>query len=242
MSNTERIKIIVLRILMLLLFFLLWRISQSLISMFKSQEVFSGCILDQALKMSTPVNAFLNTHVVVTKILLILLTLEIDCLTLFIFIYSAFSKSARIVIGLGILMILRQFCQMMVLLPFPKGLIWFNPHFPTLFVTYTIRNDFFFSGHTALTVFAALAIGRIFKYKYIGLLKWGLIIFQIFGVLAIRVHYFMDIYAAFMTALVVDNLVWKLRLPQWLDYSDYQKNTLLDRIVDRLKRASRLHT
>src|SRR5947208_10798262 len=51
---------------------------------------------------------------------------------------------------------LRQICQGFCTLPPPPGIIWRNPGFPALLVTYGVGNDFFFSGHTALAVLGAI--------------------------------------------------------------------------------------
>src|SRR5438876_7065812 len=51
---------------------------------------------------------------------------------------------------------LRQVCQSLCTLPPPPGIIWRNPGFPALLVTYEVGNDFFFSGHTALAVLGAI--------------------------------------------------------------------------------------
>jgi len=40
-------------------------------------------------------------------------------------------------------------------LPAPPGMLWRDPGFPSLLVTYSVGNDFFFSGHTAFAVFGA---------------------------------------------------------------------------------------
>lgn len=187
--------------------------------------LFNGCITDEVHRLTGFINTYLNEHKPISTILLILTSLEVDILTLFIFFHSIFSKSARLVIGLVILMLLRQICQMLVLLPFPQGLIWYDPHFPTLFVTYEVRNDFFFSGHTALVTYAATAIRQIYKkQKYIVFFTWGLILFQCSVVLVLRAHYFMDVFAAFFVALVVYNFAQKIQLPYWLDSEENRMN------------------
>ena len=53
---------------------------------------------------------------------------------------------------------LRQISQGMCSLPKPPGVLWMDPGFPTLLVTYKVSNDFFFSGHTALAVLSAIEI------------------------------------------------------------------------------------
>lgn len=56
---------------------------------------------------------------------------------------------------------MRQACQAIVVLPAPPGIIWRDPGFPSLFVTYTVGNDFFFSGHTALAVYGAIQLATL---------------------------------------------------------------------------------
>ena len=46
-------------------------------------------------------------------------------------------------------------------MPAPPGIIWRHPGFPSLFVTYAVGNDFFFSGHTALAVFGAIQLASL---------------------------------------------------------------------------------
>jgi len=215
-----RFRIIICRLIGLCFMFYCWHLTQQAISTYKNTLPTNSCIYDQTFNATTLINQYLNHHSLLSKILLTIITFEIDALTLFIFIYSAFSKSAKLIVGLFILMCLRQFAQLMVLLKYPAGMLWFDTHIPTLFVTYHVYNDFFFSGHTALVVYTALSIGKIFKqYQYISILKWGLMIFQIAGIIVLRAHYFMDIYAAIMTAIVVYQFTFSLKLPYWLDMS-----------------------
>jgi hypothetical protein len=51
-----------------------------------------------------------------------------------------------------------QACQMLVALPPPPGIIWHDTGFPSPFVTYSVGNDSFFSGHTALAVYCAIQL------------------------------------------------------------------------------------
>ena len=62
--------------------------------------------------------------------------------------------------GLLILFGLRQLCQGLCALPPPEGMIWRNPGFPSLLVTYGTATDLFFSGHTAIAVYGCLELAH----------------------------------------------------------------------------------
>jgi len=49
---------------------------------------------------------------------------------------------SRLVLLLG----MRQVMQALCALPAPPNMIWRYPGFPSLFVTYSVGNDYFFSG------------------------------------------------------------------------------------------------
>lgn len=114
------------------------------------------------------------------------------------------NKKPMIKILFGV--ILRQFCQYINRLPIPDGMFWFDPGFPTLVMDYNVTNDFFFSGHT----FMSLVFGTEFiKSKYQIIRAYGVIhiICEIVFIMCMRAHYFMDMYAALMTFCVINNWV-----------------------------------
>jgi membrane-associated phospholipid phosphatase len=79
-------------------------------------------------------------------------------------------------------------------------MIWRDPDFPSLLVTYNVANDFFFSGHTAIAVFAATQLAR---RRLTGLLTLGIVlaVFEIATVIVLRAHYTMDVIAGAIAAL-----------------------------------------
>jgi membrane-associated phospholipid phosphatase len=97
-------------------------------------------------------------------------------------------------------------------------MIWHDPGFPSLLVTYGVSNDLFFSGHTAIAVFAATELYRLNKK----LLLFGIVlsVFEATSVLILRAHYTMDVLAGAGTALLIAALVppYSEKLDHWLHH------------------------
>ena len=166
---------------------------------------------DALLRLSQPVNHFLNGHPRWANALLIVSSALIDGLGLFLFVWSVLGPSVRPFLGLCILFGLRQLCQVLTALPPPAGSIWRNPGFPSLFVTYGVSNDLFFSGHTALAVYGAVELASL-GYGWL-IVAVAITLFEIAVVLVLRAHYTMDVFAGLMTALYVATVATWLALP-----------------------------
>ena len=109
--------------------------------------------------------------------------------------------SIRPFLGLLILFSLRQLCQWLSPLPAPEGMLWFDPGFPSLLVTYEVANDFFFSGHTAMAVYGGIELGRRFgRLGICGGLAFAA--FQVVIVLVLRAHYTMDVFTGAVVAIL----------------------------------------
>lgn len=134
--------------------------------------------------------------------LLIVSSAAIDALGLFLLGWSVFGRSARPFLGLLMLFGLRQVSQVLCALPAPAGMIWEDPGFPSLLVTYSVANDFFFSGHTALAVYGAIELGRC-GGKTMKALAVCLAVFLSASVIVLRAHYTMDVLAAVFAAVAV---------------------------------------
>ena len=98
---------------------------------------------------------------------------------------------------------LRQICQGLCTLPPPPGIIWRNPGFPALLVTYDVGNDFFFSGHTALAVLGALEAAYLGP-PWLAVIAALVALGEMLIVLVLRAHYTLDVlagaFAAFLAA------------------------------------------
>ena len=88
-------------------------------------------------------------------------------------------------------------------------MIWFDPGVPSFSVTYGVSNDFFFSGHTYISV---LIGSEIAKSQSIYVKSYGIffMLFEISFVLVTHGHYFMDVYAAITTYFMMEYFKYRL--------------------------------
>jgi membrane-associated phospholipid phosphatase len=140
---------------------------------------------------------------------LILSSIFIDLFGLALIGAAIFGPTFAPFLAILILFGLRQICQSLCTLPPPPGIIWRNPGFPALLVTYDVGNDFFFSGHTALAVLGAIAaahFGPLWLAVIAAIIAFG----EIIIVLVLRAHYTLDVvagaFAAFFAAAVAGKL------------------------------------
>ena len=120
-----------------------------------------------------------------------------------------FGSTLRPFIGLLFVFVFRQLCQAICTLPIPPRMIWRNPGFPSLLVTYGVANDFFISGHTAIAVLGAIEIARLFPWPYAiaaALVAFG----EALMVIVLRAHYTMDVLAAIAASFCAATLALRL--------------------------------
>ena len=146
--------------------------------------------------------------------LLIASSLVIDLLGCYLLLSAIFGPTIEPFFGLLVIFALRQICQALSPLPAPSGMIWRDPGFPTMLVTYGTANDLFFSGHTAIAVIAT-AFGPIGIAVGIAIAA-----FEITAVLLLRAHYTMDVFTGAITALYVHRLTldWAPTVDQWISH------------------------
>jgi len=172
---------------------------------------------DALLELSRPLNVYLNEHRAVAHGLLIASSAMIDVLGVFLLAWSVLGPSVRPFVGLLMLFALRQVTQMLCALPQPTEMIWEQPGFPSLLVTYSVANDFFFSGHTAIAVFGAIELCRFTAGRLGGALAAAIqfaiaggAVFLMAVVLVLRAHYTMDVFAGFITAVLAAILAGRM--------------------------------
>ncbi len=152
------------------------------------------------------INQYLQLNKKITNRLLISSSLIIDCLALFLVLWSLLGPSFRPFVALVILFTSRQLTQSLAALPIPQGMIWHNPGFPSLLVTYEVANDLFFSGHTAIAVLGALellAVSQTHNLPLLIPLAIGIMVFEIATVLVLRAHWTIDVICGAFAAVAI---------------------------------------
>jgi hypothetical protein len=199
------------KILIAIFAFLVWIFTQKRIGnrLSSSTDGFSDLILNR----TAPINQWLHNTPKASQFLLISSSLIIDALGLFLIYQGIWGESIRPLLGLVFVFSLRQVCQFMIHLPAPKGMIWNDPGVPSLFVTYKVSNDFFFSGHTALAVLGALElfIWGTNSTTHINSTVWIFIagficLYEIVVVLILRAHWSLDVISGALAALWIHEM------------------------------------
>ncbi|MBS1842675.1 MAG: phosphatase PAP2 family protein [Acidobacteria bacterium] len=187
----------------------IWFYTQRLIG---ARSVPAQGIGDGLHQLTAPWNGYFLSHAAAANALLIVSSAFIDLLALFLLLRWLFGPSVRPFLGLFVLMVMRQIVQAFCALPPPPNLIWHYPGFPSLLVTYSVAGDFFFSGHTAIAVFAATEIARL-KKAWLTTFAILVALFEIVAVLVLRAHYTMDIFTGIIAALWVAAIIDRISKP-----------------------------
>jgi hypothetical protein len=184
----------------------LWFWTQSLIARRAFPE---GRIGDRLLDVTSPWNRYLWNRPRAADAVLIVTSGIIDLLGIFLVGLAILGPSVRPFLGLVLLFALRQLCQGLCALPAPEHMIWRNPGFPSLLVTYGTSNDLFFSGHTAIAVYGSLELAHCAGPAG-ALAGAAIVLLEATAVLVLRAHYTMDVFAGAVTALWVWTLATAL--------------------------------
>jgi hypothetical protein len=67
-------------------------------------------------------------------------------------------------------------------------------------VTYSVSNDYFFSGHTAIAVLGAVEMARL-RSPWLTGLGVLIVFFEVLTVLILRAHYTMDVFTGLIAGL-----------------------------------------
>jgi membrane-associated phospholipid phosphatase len=196
----------------------LWFLTQSLLGSrpLSPADDVGGQTLSQndgLFRLTEPLNQYFQSHPQSADALLIASSAVIDVLGIGLIVASIFGPTMRPFLGLLMLFALRQLMQALCVLPTPEGMIWRDPGWRSLLVTYQVANDFFFSGHTAIAVFGATQLAR-FNRSWLTVLGVAIAFFEVTTVIVLRAHYTMDVFTGALAALWAASVADKIA-PAW---------------------------
>jgi membrane-associated phospholipid phosphatase len=183
-----------------------WFWTQSLIAR-KSPS--KGGIGDVVHDLTARWHKHLNDNPRAANAVLITSSLFIDLFGLSLIAAAIFGRTFAPFLAVLILFALRQVCQSLCTLPPPPGIIWRNPGFPTLLVTYDVGNDFFFSGHTALAVLGAIEAAHLAP-TWVAVVAACIAVGEMLVVLVLRAHYTLDVVAGVLAAFLAADVAQRL--------------------------------
>ena len=198
-ENGSRRRRLLRRLLLTGIVLALWFWTQSLIG---ARVAPASGIGDGLHNLTAGLNSYFAQNTRAANALLIVSSSLIDALGLFLLARWLFGGSVRPFLGLFLLMALRQVIEAICALPPPPNMIWHDPGFPSLLVTYHVANDFFFSGHTAIAVFGAIEVYRL-RRNWLTAVAVLIVGFEVATVLVLRAHYTMDVFTGIVAALWV---------------------------------------
>jgi hypothetical protein len=205
-ENEGQRRSLLLRLIVTAIVLGLWFWTQSLIGARSAPPAGIG---DAVHNWTTGLNSYFSQHLQGANALLIVSSALIDALGLFLLGRWLFGGTVRPFLGLFLLMVLRQVMQAICALPPPPNMIWHNPGFPSLLVTYNVANDFFFSGHTAIAVFGAIELSRL-RRNWLTAIAVLIACFEVATVLILRAHYTMDVFTGIVAALWIAHLAERI--------------------------------
>ena len=197
---------ILLRLAVIAVALVIWFWTQKLIAR-KCAEV--NGIGDAVHRLTAGWHHYFATHETSANRALVISSLCIDLLGISLIAIAIFGPSFAPFIGIIIVFSLRQISQLCCTLPPPPGIIWRDPGFPTVLVTYHVGNDFFFSGHTALAVLGAIEICQLGPW-WLGAAAVLVAIGEALIVLVLRAHYTLDVIAGAFAAWFAADMAARL--------------------------------
>jgi membrane-associated phospholipid phosphatase len=193
---------------------LLWYWTQALIG---RKAAPTNGIGDLAHELTTRWHGYFLGNPRAANTALIVSSLFIDIIGLSLIGSAIFGPTFAPFLAILIVFALRQLCQAFSTLPPPPGIIWRNPGFPALLVTYSVGNDFFFSGHTALAVLGAIEAAN-YGPTWLAVIAAIIALGEVLIVLVLRAHYTLDVVAGALAAFLAADIAGKLApmVDNWL--------------------------
>lgn len=176
------------------------------------KEIPTCGITDIVQKALLPINEFLAARPGLANGMLVLMSALLDGMFLFMLVDTIMTRNIRPFLTFALFFALRQTMQLIVALPLPPHVIWHYPGFPSLTQNYNIANDLYFSGHAGISLIAALELSSFGK-RWLTILGFSIFGFESFMVIAMQIHYTMDVFTAIMTVFCITDLSCHLAHP-----------------------------
>jgi len=183
-----------------------WFWTQSLIGRKSAAKDSTGDVVHD---LTARWHQYFATHEHAANAALITSSIFIDFFGLSLIGAAIFGRTFAPFLAILIVFALRQICQGLCTLPPPPGIIWRNPGFPALLVTYGVGNDFFFSGHTALAVLGAMEAAYLGP-PWLAVIAGSIALGEMLIVLILRAHYTLDVVAGALAAFLAAEVAAKL--------------------------------
>jgi hypothetical protein len=177
----------------------------SLQSIIGDRPVAECRIFDQVQVWLAPLHQFLLRNLPWQNVQLSMMNAGVEGLVYFLAIKTLIDRDIRPFLTLAIFFWIRQPMQMLVTFPIPETIIWHDPGFPTLMTTYEISHDFYFSGHTGISMVGMFELIRYGK-RWLTALAILVVVFEIFSALVTYAHYTADVYTAVITVSYIPRL------------------------------------
>ena len=215
---------LLLRLIIIIMLFGCFEKSQHFISNIKransSSISNSHVIFDKTFEWTEGINHYLRDNKLAADVTITAVNFVIDILFVLI-ILEALLNNIKIISGYFIILFLRQISQYIVDLPIPTEILWYNPHIiPSITADYDISSDFFFSGHTATTIYISFILCRTYLSGFFWriILPTEVVLFTIIVLISLRAHYYMDIYAGMMTSILALLTYYSIKFPSFMEY------------------------
>lgn len=184
----------------------IWFWTQSLIGRKAQSKELIGDFIHE---ITAPWHAYFLNSPLAANTALIVSSLFIDMFGLSLIGAAIFGPTFAPFLAILVVFAMRQICQAVSTLPPPPGIIWRNPGFPALLVTYSVGNDFFFSGHTALAVLGAIEAAN-YGPPWLAIVATIIALGEVLVVLVLRAHYTLDVVAGALAAFLAAEVASKL--------------------------------
>lgn len=151
-------------------------------------------MVDQSIIMTKSINQYLNRHRSLLNMITTVTSLILDTIILCIM-WEAVVGEFKYLLVLITSISIRQVSQLMVQIKSCPSLLWIDPGFPSLFVNYNIRTDYYFSGHTVCATVGYLFLSDC-GFGYLGMI---ILAIEVIFISVTHAHYYPDILTGFLT-------------------------------------------